>query len=211
MSENVDYAAYRLEYGRIFSATLRNTEYIFRPLTVKEYEYVISCESYYDEVDSEALVVELTLLHPSFDYAETQPAGIITSLASEVLSSSGFASVEVMQQYMEEHRNNITGNVIEMMYATIISAIPTYSVEQLRLSTLDQLIYLVVMAENVIALQQQSMQEQIQFSFEVQEPPEEETSKQPKTRSSQPDDPLAPGEVRPDDPIADKLFRESGQ
>lgn len=198
-----DFAQWRLEYGRLFTATLRGDEYTFRPLTIDEYNYIIACESYDSQVDSEAIVVQTALLEPDYDYVESQPAGVITSLASEILSSSGFASVEVMQQYLQEYRQLIGENLIETMCATIISAIPTYSVEQLKSFTLDRLLYLVAMSEQVIKFQQESMQNEIMFSIEPQQ--EEASGEQPKQSS---DEPPQPGSVRSDDPIARKLFGE---
>lgn len=198
-----DFAEWRLEYGRLFTAALRGDEYTFRPLTIDEYNYIIACESYDSQVDSEAIVVQTALLDPGYDYVESQPAGVITSLASEILSSSGFASVEIMQQYLQEYRQLIAENLIETMCATIISAIPTYSVEQLKSFTLDRLLYLVAMSEQVIRFQQESMQNEIMFSIEPQQ--EEATEEQPKQSSGEPPQ---PGSVRSDDPIARKLFGE---
>lgn len=203
-----DYAKLRQQYGRIFSATLRGVEYVFRSITVDEYNYIILRESYDTEVDSEALVVEMALLEPSYDYAEQQPAGVITSLASEILSSSGYASLDVMQQYLEEHRQNIANNLVEMMCATIISAIPTYTIEDLKDYTLDHMLYLVAMSEQIIKVQQESMQGEVAFTIEAQEVEEQQATA--KRQPDQQSGPINPGEIRPDDPIADKLFQDGG-
>lgn len=201
-----DIAGWRHEYGRVFTATVRGEDWYFRPLAVGEYEEVLALE-YDPTCDSESLVVEKTLLHPSFELAESRPAGVITTLAGEILSSSGFANAEVLQSYLDEHRQHIEASVIEMMYATIIAAMPMNSIEELRKLTLDSLLYRVAMAERVIAIHQTSVQSEVYFVLGVPGG-EEEASQQADTQSES--EPWMPGQVRQGDPIAEKLFQEGG-
>lgn len=120
-------------------------EYYYRPLTKKEYyDAIVICtkeDGKFNQIDFEDLVVATAVIAPiSFDQENTK-AGVISTLAAEVLKKSGF------EQSADDLSNQIRAHKMEMleplnqMLCYIKEAFPDLDFEELDDMPLDKIIW----------------------------------------------------------------------
>lgn len=135
------------QYGDVYLTSIERKDYVFRTLTCGEYSHFINLEL--ASADLEDMIVMNTVVYPyQFDMNKIKP-GVISALADEILLKSGFVSIEVTNEYLEDARLDMT-EAVEMMKAFVISAMPTYGYEELAGYTLKQLTRLVALAEVIL-------------------------------------------------------------
>lgn len=188
-------------YGQVFSVDVRGQPYVFRPLTYKEFQEARQDED--SSADIEEEIVQVALLHPD-RVGERVPAGVITAMSTEILKISGFGAPKYMQYVLENLRQEAEGNVWVLMKAMVMANISSYREEELDNMTFSQLAAKVVMAEQIIKIQQVSVGVTgHDMKIDIIDPEEQvarEEAEKRKHASRRKD-----GEAGYDDPIARKL------
>jgi hypothetical protein len=77
-------------YGSLFITQLKKQEVIFRELTFSEFDRISEYQNSpeYTNVDIEDLIIKTAVLYPEEINLDKYPAGLISSLAEEILEES---------------------------------------------------------------------------------------------------------------------------
>lgn len=197
--------AWKQAYGQVYSVNIRGVDYVFRALSFAEFDR-LRLDSPESAVDAEDQVVDLALLHPAEGPPPTAAAGIISSLAEQIINVSGFGSPGRMKEVLGEKRQLAEGDVRTTMKAYVIATMPSYRDEELDLLTFDQLAAKVALAEQILKLQRAAIDHEV--TVDIIDPEEEaaraqqEKAKHAATRQ--------PGQPVYDDPIAARLRAAMG-
>lgn len=141
-------------YGNIYSTVLGKVEYIFRPLTIEEYRYILdSTGDGKTDADLEDVAVSFGVVSPNPLDLDKMKAGHVSALAEEILRVSGFIDIDFLSNLLNTYRDDLE-EATYMMKAIIIAAMPSYTDEDLDKYTLDSLLKKMVLAEKVITVQQ---------------------------------------------------------
>jgi hypothetical protein len=194
------------KYGNLYSVNVKNFEVIFRELTFTEYDLILYLQELeeYSYADIEDFILDYAIVYPeNFDLGKI-PAGLVTSLAQNVLELSGFFSVKVAKKILQDKRNEMT-DVRNLMKAFVISTMPSFIPEELDVMTFSQLAEHVALAEKIIELKQNTYELQSNgLKLELIDP-EEEYEKQENIKKVH-DKAKPEGAATIDDPIAQKLW-----
>jgi hypothetical protein len=142
------------KYDKVFSAHLTNTyECVFRPLTVFEYEKIEGDESL-TSAEAEDIIVSKCVFWPEDFSVNDFQAGLISSLAEEILESSHLSSVEAAQNALLVSRQK-SNTITSMMKSTVLALKDTlgFTLEDLNGMTFEQLCEKVTLAEQIIKVQ----------------------------------------------------------
>lgn len=193
-------------YGNIYSVDIKNTTLIFRELTFKEYNKILSIKELENSssADLEDIILSISIVYPeNFDTLKIPP-GNVSSLANEILDLSGFTSARVAKFILNEKRNE-ANEVKNLMKAFVLATIATYSPEDLEEMTFSQLAEKVALAEKIIEIKQGvNGLEPTNLKLDLIDPEEEEEKE--KTRAARHNSSKMPGAAEYDDPIARKLW-----
>lgn len=197
---------WKREYGRIFSISVRGVDYVFRAITFAEYDEAAAVE---DTVDAEDFLVSIALLSPPADSVEFNriPAGVITTIAEEVLEVSGFGAPRIAVDILEQHREQVL-EVRGLMKAFIIAMMPAYRDDELDNFTFDQLAAKVALAEQIMKVHQASVGVDHEVKLDLIDPEEEAARQAAEVAKHNAKKP--PGQAGLDDPIARKLQEALG-
>ncbi len=189
-------AQWKAEYGEIFSIG----GYIFRALRIGEYNEIARHRDW-TSTDAEDFVVKTGILYPEFTEVESQKAGLISSLAEEVLNLSGYGEVDFARKMMDEARSHAE-EVVSLMKTFIIAGMPSYTDESLDNYTFAELADKVAMAEKIIEVRQGQSTLQLIDPAEEAAKQKEELAKEMSARKN--------GQASSIDPIAQKLKNALG-
>jgi len=201
-------AAWKREYKNIYSIPFRGVDYIFREISFREYDDAINHERANDSASAEEFLVDIALLSPVGQAYDDTPAGVITSLAEEILEYSGFGAPRHAKEVLDRHRDEVN-NVHGLMKAFVLASMPSYKEEELDELTFNQLAAKVALSEKVMEVNQASVGiEGISVKLDLIDPEEEavreETQREKHTAQKK------PGQAGYDDPIAAKLQNALG-
>jgi hypothetical protein len=213
-----DIAAWKEQYGDVYSVDIRDQTFVFRALSFKELKYLSSSSTSASYVDLEDYCIQRGLLFPSTEEAEDLPAGAYSSLADSIRDASGLGDARTAIASLEQAREDAF-NVINVAKVYILTTMPSYKEEDIDDYTATQLFHKVALAERIIELQQQILSgNQLTFTIidpeeEAQRAAEEERKQQERmerfVKSGGHYDKNAAPPVKPrlktDDPIAAKL------
>jgi len=95
------------KYTEIYAITFGGIDIVYRPLTKKEFIYVVDRLEKGGEynVDLEEEIVDMTVVYGKTD---SLPGGSVSSLATKVLDSSGFSSLERQKELIEKYREDMS-------------------------------------------------------------------------------------------------------
>lgn len=189
-------AAWKIQYGQIFSVQTGGQQYVFRAITQDEWDGVISHKEW-SSADAEDYIIGLALLWPEEFNLDSVRPGVVTTVAEEITEVSGFNSVHAVIYALNEARENVQG-YLGMAKAFIITAMPAYTWEELNYKTTHQLMELVAGAENILHLRALAM------GAEVREPVRL-VIKTPEEIEAEMQQRLDEGNATKADPTADKL------
>lgn len=192
---------WKKRHGQIFSVGFRDEEYVFRAVTISEYYDLSLHKNDFSSADTEDAIVKAALLYPQKLDSDSAPAGLVSTLAEEILNISGFNDAKYAKSLVEEYRQN-ADDVWVLMKAIIIAAMPAYAEEHLDSLSFEQLAKKVVLAEKILELQKAS-REGAEVKLEIIDPEEEMAKAEAQHRRE-----LAmrkDGQALPHDPIASKL------
>ena len=194
------------KYGPIFTINIKGQTVVFRELTFAEFDYVALLQQSQDgsTVDSEDKIIELAVVYPENFNIDNLQAGIVSSLAQEILDASGFSNPRTAKAILEEKRNQAM-QVRSLMKAFVLATISTYKPEDLDEMTYSQLAEKVALAERIIEITQNMHAIQPNdLKLELIDPEEEEQKK--KRTAARHDLSKTEGAAKYDDPIAQKLW-----
>lgn len=193
-------------YKRIYSVEIRNVEYVFRALTFKEFDEIANIyDSESDSAEAEDTIVYQCVVYPEDLNVGRLPAGIITSLAGEILEVSGFLPGDTFTKEVLYRKRKEAQEFRKMMYAFIIAAMPSYKKHELDEHTYEEVAELLALAEKVIEVRQTEMGVPVS-DLHLNFSDEEEVSDQPEFIEQK--DEYGKVKVRADDPIAARLMSE---
>lgn len=193
-------------YGNIYSAEVKNKTIIFRELTFKEYDQILSYQDLdgYSFADVEDYILSYSIVYPEdFDIYKIPP-GNVSSLAQSVLDISGISSARLAKQILEEKRF-LSNEVKNLMKAFVLATISSYTPEELEDMTFSQLAERVALAEKIIEIKQSMNGVQLNNLTLQLIDPEEEAEKE-KTKAARHNLSKKDGEAAYEDPIAQKLW-----
>ena len=197
---------FKSKYGNIYSVDIKGQTLIFRELTFKEYTNILYLKDLedYSSADIEDLILIYAIIYPeNFDTMKIPP-GAVSTLSNEILDISGFFSVSVAKNILENKRIEAT-EVKNLMKAFVLATISSYSPEDLEQMTFSQLAEKVALAEKIIEIKQGiNGLESTNLTLQLIDP-EEELQKE-KVRAARHNLSVKDGEAKYEDPIAKKLW-----
>lgn len=193
------------KYGSIFQTHLKQQPVVFRELTFAEFdriaEYEASGES---KAEIEDLIIKSAVIYPENMVLDNYPAGLISSLADEILEESGFSSPSRAKRVLDEKRQQ-AAEVRSLMKAFVLSTINTYLPEDLDELTYSKLAEKVALSEKIIEIKQSILGiEPTNVILQLIDPEEEQRKIEDKAKRY--NQAKKEGEADYQDPIAQKLW-----
>lgn len=154
--------------------------------------------------DIEELIIKSAVIYPDDLNLDKYPAGMISALAEEILSESGFADPSKAKSVLDQKRAD-AAQVRSLMKAFVLATITSYTPEDLDNLTYPKLAEKVALSEKIIEIQQAILAiEPTNVSLKLIDPQEETEKVKQKVENynkSRKD-----GEAKYEDPIAQKLW-----
>lgn len=195
-------------HGSIFSVGVGREEYIFRALTIREHEKVTKLANK-SMSTAEELVISSALLYPKLDEEGigNLQAGTVSALAEEILDYSGWTNPKYAKGILEQERSRMD-ELQFLVKAFILSALPSYTEEDLDQLTFHQIFHKVALAEKTISIQQETMGIEGSIKIDLIDPEEEAQKQEQEMRKAAAT--KKPGQAGPNDEIAQKLHQALG-
>lgn len=149
-------------YRTIFCTEIAGERVFWRPLTWQEHEAYIKIIAF-DLVPigklQDTMFREIVLSPSSIDEMNLKPPGFVASIVNAAVSVSGNSltnrqDVERLNTDLATARENLKTNPFDQMIMVICRAFPTYSPFDLRSLEFIEIIRLLVMAENILGMEQ---------------------------------------------------------
>jgi hypothetical protein len=195
------------KYKEIYEVSISGHPIVFRALTFKEFDELAIAENYTSSADSEDAIVRQALLYPSFEDIEKLSAGVISTLAEEIVEESCFFSVAKGKEKLDAARTK-AADIRTVMQTFVISAMPAYKLEELQDQTFSELAIKVALAEQILdmefTVQQSVFSEQGVAPTLMLVDPEEEAAEEER-RAAMHNLSRKEGAAVAEDPIAQKL------
>lgn len=206
MLEPKEIVEIRKKYGPIFSTEIKGQTVFFRELTFSEFDDIIAYQDLDggSSIDSEDSIITTAVVYPENFNVDKLPAGIVSTLATQILDISGFNSAKTAKNILEEKRAE-SGQVRTLMKAFVLATISTYKPEDLDNMTYSQLADKVALSEKIIEITQamHSIQPN-ELKLQLIDPEEEvDKAKQSAARHNAS---KLEGAADYEDPIAQKLW-----
>ena len=162
-SSNLDYETFQAiqslksRHKHVYSTSADDKTVVFRPLTWKEQHSLV--EGATEDCEQADNIVKACLLYPEYDsLIEDFDAGVVETLATEIVSASGFSSVEAFNEGLIWAREE-TQKVEYEVIAAICKAFPAYTPEDVYdLQFLDIMVRLAI-AEKILGMSPEMSQE----------------------------------------------------
>lgn len=194
------------KYGKLYSVKIKENTVIFRELTFKEFNKISYLQTLEDfsYADIEDVILSYAVVYPlNFDTMKI-PAGVVSSLAEEILDISGFFSVKIAKAILEDKRHQ-ANEVKNLMKAFVLATISTYTPDQLEEMTFSELAEKVALSEKIIEIKQNiNGMESTDLTLQLIDP-DEEIEKE-KLKAARHNLSIKDGEAKYEDPIAKKLW-----
>ncbi len=142
----------------MYSTVADGKTVVFRPLTWQEQHSLV--EGATEDCEQADNIVETCLLYPDYDsLIEDFDAGVVETLATEIVNASGFSSVEAFNEGLIWAREE-TKKVEYEVIAAICKAFPAYTPEAVYdLQFLDIMVRLAI-AEKILGIAPEEQQEE---------------------------------------------------
>ena len=194
------------KYGNIYSVDVKSQTLVFRELTFKEYNKILYLQGLdgFSSADMEDLILSYAIIYPeNFDLMSISP-GAVSSLSQEILNISGFFTVSLAKNILEEKRYEAT-EVKNLMKAFVLATISTYTPDDLENMTFSELAENVALSEKIIEIKQNmNGMEPTNLTLQLIDP-QEEVEKE-KIKAARHNLSKKEGEAAYQDPIANKLW-----
>lgn len=142
----------------------------YRLLTLKEYKVhrLLIDNQIVNQEDCFMKVFERCFLGQSFLLSDDLPAGILISIGRLIMWMSGDSDAQTLIQDIDRHRAmNPTESVYAYMQAAILTAMPSYTIEELENWDREKLLKIFTIAENVLEKQREGY---TRLTLEIKEP-----------------------------------------
>lgn len=199
------------EHGEVFEVTIGKVDYLFRALTINEFNRLSKINELDEDFDLEEAAISMAALWPKDINLDRMKPGEVFAFADQIFEQSGFTDIGVCLSYLEAGREKVQ-NAIEMMKVFILAAQLGYTYEQLEDFNFHQLADKVAIAEKIFELQTESvMGGGVRMNFvdpnEVTEPVKAQafTQEDLDKINRNPDAATNLGTATVNDPIAQKL------
>lgn len=199
MADQEDIKRWKEEYGRIFSVHLVGIDFIFHALSYDQYEEFERRLENEGATEAEEHILSSGLLHPLDVDFDSQPAGVVSTLAEEILDISGFSNPESAKEILEAKREEVE-EVWGLMKSFVLATMPTYREEELNDLTFSEMAYKVALAESIIRVNQAVFGIENSVTLDLIDPQEEESTAQFKHNAQK-----KAGQASYQDPIAKRL------
>jgi len=193
------------QYGSIFQTSLKKDIIVFRELTFSEFDRISEYESSGESAaEIEDLIIKSAVIYPENIVLDNFPAGLISSLAEEILQESGFASAARAKRVLEQKREQAS-EVRSLMKAFVLSTITSYSPEDLDNMTYSKLAEKVALSEKIIEIKQNILAiEPTNVTLQLIDPEAEQRKAAQKAENYNKS--RKEGEANFEDPVAQKLW-----
>ena len=131
------------KYGAIFKIHVGGSDFIYRSLTISEYRYLLT------QQESEAAqdwILNQVILHPHDMLQELEDPQIL-QLYNTIFQSSYFGDEEQIDANVIVLREEYSTNLWKAVCIFILTAMPTYKIDELESLTVDKLLDLYMIAE----------------------------------------------------------------
>jgi hypothetical protein len=157
----MDVAELKRKHRFIFCTEIAERLIYWRPLTLREHDiYIKIIELKLSPVGKvQDLIFREICLDPSIiDQMNQTPAGLVPSIVNAALTISGNLlrsqeEMDKMNNDLEEMRQAINSNPFEQFFLFICKAFPTYTPSDLETLEYQEILRLLVMAEQIIGLE----------------------------------------------------------
>lgn len=171
MLDNETIKQLKAEYGVIFSVKLFGSDYVFRPLKVREYRDIVdSAES---SADKEEMVVTFGTVWPEDLTKLMSKAGAVSALASEILECSDFFDVKASKSVFDGARAEAQ-DVVSIMKALILAVHQELNLVESDVDnmTFSQLAKKAALAEQILTIKKVVNDPNMEFNLEIVDPEE---------------------------------------
>ena len=149
--------------GSIYQTIIPETGQVFRYrlLTLKEYNVFVKIRSIglMDNFSLSMSAFERCYLGEASILSQNLPAGILISIGELILWLSGDCDQYTLDKDLQKHRAiNPSNSVFDYIRAAIITAFPTYTIEDIEGWNREQLLSRFTIAENIIEKQREGYQ-----------------------------------------------------
>jgi len=195
----------KLLYGSVFETTLKKDTIVFRELTFSEFDQITEHQnSGESSAEIEELIIKLGVIYPENIDLDHYPAGLVSSLAEEILHESGFASPGKAKRILDEKRLEAS-EVRSLMKAFVLATITSYTPEDLDNLTYTKLAQKVALSEKIMEIKQAILGiESTNVSLQLIDP--EEVMEQQEDMAKRYNQSRKEGEAKYNDPVAQKLW-----
>jgi hypothetical protein len=135
---------------------------------------------------------------------DAYPAGLVSSLAEEILEESGFASPRKAKRILDEKRLEAS-EVRSLMKAFVLATITSYTPEDLDNLTYTKLAQKVALSEKIMEIKQAILGiESTNVNLQLVDP--EEVMEKEQDKANRYNQSRKEGEAKYNDPVAQKLW-----
>jgi hypothetical protein len=195
----------KLLYGSVFETNLKKDTIVFRELTFSEFDQITEHQnSGESSAEIEELIIKLGVIYPENIDLDHYPAGLVSSLAEEILHESGFASPGKAKRILDEKRLEAS-EVRSLMKAFVLATITSYTPEDLDNLTYTKLAQKVALSEKIMEIKQAILGiESTNVTLQLIDP--EEVMEQQEDKAKRYNQSRKEGEAKYNDPVAQKLW-----
>lgn len=201
------------KYGDVFHVEISKKDYIFRSLTFSEYDGLVERYGGESVAEAEDALVQMAVVWPEEINFDKMRAGVVTSLAEEILEASGFTDYEVAKTILNLQREKAV-QFRNQMKTVVVAAMPAYKLEDLDNLTFSQLAYKVAVAEEIFKLNDKEivldLVDPAQVAEEAKTRDQQDQEREYNRLMNDPDAHSRFGAARIDDPIAQRLNQALG-
>lgn len=192
-------------YGSVFQTYLKKQLVIFRELTFAEFDKITEHQnSGESSAEIEDLIIKIGVVYPEDINVDAYPAGLVSSLAEEILEESGFASPKKAKRILDEKRLEAS-EVRSLMKAFVLATITSYTPEDLDNLTYTKLAQKVALSEKIMEIKQAILGiESTNVNLQLVDP--EEVMEKEQDKANRYDQSRKEGEAKYNDPVAQKLW-----
>jgi hypothetical protein len=192
-------------YGSVFQTYLKKQLVIFRELTFAEFDKITEHQnSGESSAEIEDLIIKIGVVYPEDINVDAYPAGLVSSLAEEILEESGFASPKKAKRILDEKRLEAS-EVRSLMKAFVLATITSYTPEDLDNLTYTKLAQKVALSEKIMEIKQAILGiESTNVNLQLVDP--EEVMEKEQDKANRYNQSRKEGEAKYNDPVAQKLW-----
>jgi hypothetical protein len=140
---------YRKQWGSIFDVEIDGIEFIWRPLTRKEYKDICSLDI--TDGDKEELICKICVLEPAgFDFLEDEGLAGIPSKLSDLILDSSCITPESIRSMLKAYRASVGSFEVQMDLVIFEGFNGKYSLEEIKNWPMEKAVAMFAQAEWIL-------------------------------------------------------------